>query len=390
MKSLRVLMVARLFHPWVGGAEIQALKLAKKLAEQNISVEVVTGWWFRGTQQRETLEGIPVFRNHTMWEMYGIKGLRKFGGYLYILSLIWFLWRRRHQYDLIHVHGLNYHTFAAVLASRLLGRRTLAKLANSGPASDILKMRSDRQLALSRYMLGTALRCDRFVALTQTIVEELTAAGVPREKITELGNGVETDQIPAKSEYALHHLPRLIFVGRLHEQKGLDILLQAVQRLAAVSPPIGVCLQIVGDGPLLEALREQAARLNITDRVNFTGQVPHVIGCLQQADIFVLPSRAEGISNALLEAMACGLPVVVSNIPGNSHVIQHDQNGLLFKAEDADSLAQALTTLLQQPNLRKRLGRAARRTVEDHFSLNYVAGQYIEVYRDMLSEETHL
>ena len=113
-----------------------------------------------------------MFRNQTLWEFFGIRGLRKFGGYLYILSLLWYLWRCRAHYDVIHVHGLNYHTFAASIAGRRLGKRTIVKLANSGPASDIVKMREDRQLALARFMLPRALQCDLFVALNEKVVAE--------------------------------------------------------------------------------------------------------------------------------------------------------------------------------------------------------------------------
>lgn len=385
MKPIRVLMLVRLFHPWVGGTERQALKLSQALAEKGVDVQIVTGWWFRGTPQREVVEGIPVFRNLTLWEMFGIKGLRKFGGYLYILTLLLYLWRRRAAYDVIHVHGLSYHTFAAVLAGRWFGRKTLTKLANSGTASDIFKMRVGQQLALSRYMLPAALGSDRFVALTGTIVEELINAGVPAAHIFELVNGVEHDRIVARSNYALHHPPRLIYVGRLHKQKGVDVLLRAFGQLVERDLACDACLKIVGDGPLWDDLVSLAKDLDITHRVAFFGETNCVLEQLYQADIFVLPSRAEGISNALLEAMACGMPVVVSDVPGNADVVQDGKNGLTFTTEDPDSLAQALSLLLEQSDLRQQLGRMARQTVEARYSLSFVADRYIAMYQELLS-----
>jgi glycosyltransferase involved in cell wall biosynthesis len=376
-------MVVRLFYPWVGGAERQAHKLAQHLKARNIEVEIVTGWWFRGTPQREILDGIPVFRNQTLWEMFGVKGLRKFGGYLYIGSLLWHLWRRRTAYDVLHIHGLNYHTFAAVLAGRWFRHKTLTKVANSGPASDILKMRRNQQLLLARYMLPTALCCDRFVAINDAIVQELTAAGVPASRIVKLANGVETDDIPAKANYTLHDPPRLIFVGRLHYQKGIDVLLKAFQALVQQHPALR--LQILGDGPLRDQLKALADELGVTAQVEFVGQTDRVLDYLQQADVFVLPSRAEGVSNALLEAMACGLPVVVSRIPGNVDVVEHEQNGLLCTAEAPIALAQTIASLLDQPELLERLGRAARRTVENFYSLESVAERYVGIYQGLLS-----
>jgi L-malate glycosyltransferase len=387
MKPIRVLMVVRLFYPWVGGTERQALKLAQQLAAKGVIVEITTGWWFRGTPQREVVGGVSVFRNHTLWEMFGIRGLRKFGGYLYILSLIFYLWRHRFHYDIIHVHGLNYHTFAAVLAGRWFRRKTVTKVANSGQASDILKMHKGQQLALSRYMLPAALRSDCFVALTETIAAELTKAGVSSTHIANLVNGVESERIVAKSSYVLHQPPKLIYVGRLHAQKGVDILLRAVEQLMAQHPSHRVCLQIVGDGPLWDFLHSLAEQLGISRQVQFLGQTDQVLEQLSQADIFVLPSRAEGLSNALLEAMACGLPVVVSDVPGNVDVVTDGKTGLLFTAEDPNSLAQALVSLLGQPQLRQVLGRAARQCVENRYSLNSVADRYIALYRDLLSSE---
>ncbi|MEM2125341.1 MAG: glycosyltransferase family 4 protein [Candidatus Methanosuratincola sp.] len=378
-------MVSRLFYPWVGGSERQAHKLAQELCKKGVQVEIVTGWWYRGTPRHEIIDGIPVYRNHTLWEMFGIKGLRKFGGYLYILSLIWFLWRRRGHYDIIHIHGLSYHTFAAVLAGRWIKRKTLTKLVNSGMASDIKKMQKGQHLAFSHYLLPIALGSDRYIALTKTIASELVNAGVPQERIVRLANGVETDRIIAKSDYSLHFPARLIFAGRLHYQKGLDVLLKALKKVNEHDPALPICLQVLGDGPLREDMWRLAEQLGIAHEVEFVGQTEQVIEHFRQADIFILPSRAEGISNALLEAMACGLPVAVSDIPGNLDVVEHEQNGLIFHVEEPDSLAQVLVPLLEGQKLRESLGKAARKTVEKEFSLSVVADRYISVYQELLA-----
>jgi glycosyltransferase involved in cell wall biosynthesis len=385
---MRVQMVVRLFHPWVGGTERQAHKLAKALKDKHVDVGIVTGWWFRGTSRQEVLEGIPVFRNQTLWEMFGVKGLRRFGGYLYMLSLFFYLWRRRAEYDVLHVHGFNYHAAVAVLASRWFRHRVVIKLANSGQASDIQKMRIGQQLPLSRYLLPLVLKADRFIATSHTITEELISAGVAPARIVQLPNGVEVDSIPMKPDYALRDPIRLIFVGRLHEQKGLDVLLTAFQKLCGQYPNLHIRLQLLGDGPLRENLIRLSEQLDIAKQVDFMGMSGQVFEHLQQADIFILPSRAEGHSNALLEAMACGLPVIVSDIPANQDVIEHEANGLMFAAGDAISLADAASALLDRSDLRERLGNAARRTVESRYSLDCVADRYISLYQDLLADSS--
>jgi L-malate glycosyltransferase len=385
---MRVQMIVRLFFPWVGGTERQAHKLAKMLKAKDVDVEIATGWWFRGTPQREVLDGIPVFRNHTLWEMFGIRGLRRFGGYLYMLSLFWHLWRRRGEYEILHVHGLNYHAAVAVLAAHWFGRKTVVKLANSGQASDIHKMQIGQQLPLSRFLLPLALQSDRFVATNRAIVQELISVGVPADRITQLPNGVETDSIPVKVNYALQETVRLIFVGRLHEQKGLDVLFAAFQQLLKQYPNLR--LQLLGDGPLREDLRALAQQLGLARQVDFVGMTGQVIEHLQQADIFILPSRAEGHSNALLEAMACGLPVIVSDIPANVDVIENKRNGLTFVAGDPNSLVNAVTLLLEQAELCEQLGGTARQTVESQYSLGSIAERYVSLYKDVLTDSSQV
>ena len=382
-RRVRVLMVVRLFHPWVGGTERQAHKLARALIERGVDVRIVTGRWFRGTARSERIDGVPVVRNHTLWEGFGIRGLRKFGGYLYIVTLLAHLWRHRDSYDLIHVHGLNYHTFAAVLAGRRLGRPVVTKLANSGPASDILKMRENRQLALARFMLPTALRSDRFVALNPAVVAELTAAGVPADRINMLPNGVDTRHA-ARNDHRLHDPACVLFVGRLHPQKGLDTLLHAFAALLHRSGH-PVVLRIVGNGPLQATLVTLAEQLGISAAVEFAGQRNDIAGELDRADIFVLPSRAEGLSNALLEAMAAGLPVVVSDIPGNRDMVDHDHTGLVAPVDDAVELAEALQRLLRDARLRMDLGSAARRNTQRTYGLDGVAARYEDLYLTLLN-----
>ena len=374
----RVLMVVRLYHPWVGGTERQAHKLARALIASGVDVQVVTGRWFRGTARSEVIDGVPVFRNHTLWEFFGIRGLRKFGGYLYIATLLLHLWRRRNSYDVIHVHGLNYHTFAATLAGRRLGKPVVTKLANSGSASDVLKMRESRQLALARFMLPTALRSDRFVALNPDVVAELAAAGVPPDRIVNVPNGVETHHAP-RTDHRLHDPARVLYVGRLHSQKGLDTLLHAFAVLRRQLDH-RVTLRIVGAGPLGDTLVALADRLGISAAVDFVGQRDDVVRELDGADVFVLPSRAEGLSNALLEAMAAGIPPIVSDIPGNRDVVEDGRTGLVVAVDDVAALASALARVLTDERLRSALGSAARVAADESYGLGSVAARYEDLY----------
>ena len=381
----RVLMIVRKYYPWIGGTERQAQKLSAKLIELGMSIQVVTGWWKSGTARRETIETVPVFRNFTAWEFFGIKGLRKFSGHLYIASLYYYLWKHRHEYDLIHVHLLNYHAFPAVLAAHHFGKKIIIKIANSGQGSDIRKMQANHMIPGEKQMLPTALQADCMVAINSTIIDELQAAGVPEERIVVIPNGVETGGIPEKTDYRLNRTITVIFVGRLHPQKGLDILLSAFKEASSQRPHLVWRLWILGEGSLYAELTAEVKRLELDEMVKFHGQVDSVSAYLAKADIFVLPSRSEGMSNALLEAMTHGLPSIATNISGNTDLIQDGKNGLLVEPDDPKDLTEKLIRLADNDQLREHVGRAARRTIEVTYDIEHVADQYRQLYQALLT-----
>ena len=372
-----VLMVVRLFHPWIGGMERQAHKLARGMVATGVPVELLTGRWFRGTPAREVLDGVPVVRHQTLWDGGGIRGLRRLAGYLYVVTLVAAVWRRRRRCRLLHVHGLSYHTAAAVVAGRLVGVPVVVKLANSGRGSDLARMRRGDQLAGSRVLLPLALRADAFVALNPWIRDELVAAGVAPERIVDVPNGV--DPAPPAPPRAGGPL-RIVYAGRLHDNKGLDDLLRAVAWVRERTLVPAFTVDLVGDGPEEGRLRDLAASLDVDGVVRFPGPSHDVLAAFAASDVFVLPSRAEGLSNALLEALSVGLPAVVSDLPGNRVVVTDGRDGMVVDATRPDRLGEALARLLDDPGLRQRLGEAGRRTVEERFSTATVVARYRALY----------
>lgn len=151
--------------------------------------------------------------------------------------------------------------------------------------------------------------------------------------------------------------PTILGLGRLVPEKGFDLLLSAFARLSGRFPTWW--LSLLGDGPCLSALERQCADLGIGGRVRFFGQTRHVAAALRQGDLFVLPSRTEGFPNALLEAMACGLPAIAADCPmGPRDIVRHEIDGLLVPPNDCAALAAAMERLLTNATL--RAGMAAR------------------------------
>jgi len=145
-------------------------------------------------------------------------------------------------------------------------------------------------------------------------------------------------------------------------------------------------LLIVGTGTLEKQLQRIADDLNLQESVKFLGLHRNVIHLLQQAWGFVLPSRWEGMPNALLEAMSCGLPCIATRVSGSEDVIQDGVNGLIVESERPAAMAQALRRLIEDTELAQRLGQEGRNTVIRDYQLSHVTQQTVELYRHILQQ----
>ncbi len=176
----------------------------------------------------------------------------------------------------------------------------------------------------------------------------------------------------------------MIAMGRLVPQKGFDLLLDAFAQVAERHRDWK--LTILGVGPLLDELREQAASLNLADRVSFAGNSPDPFPRLQAADLFVMSSRFEGFPLALCEAMACGLPVVSFDCPeGPAEIIRHEVDGMLVPPQDVAALSAALDRLMSDPQLRQRLRERAPEVLA-RFSLESTLAMWQTLFDKLASK----
>ncbi|HJW70881.1 MAG TPA: glycosyltransferase [Candidatus Binatia bacterium] len=210
---------------------------------------------------------------------------------------------------------------------------------------------------------------------------------------TLLQNGVDTERfaVGAAGSAAREAIgidrgrPVVGTIGRLEDRKGHDQFLVAMQTLATTgngSRPQGL---IVGDGPLRAALEAQARGLGIADGVRFTGTVADVRPLLEAMDVFVLPSWAEGMSNALMEAMAAGRPVVATAVGGNSEVVADGKTGVLVPPGKPEAIARAVAELLKDPDRAARLGSAARDDVTRRFGARARVAELERLYEERLA-----
>ena len=261
----------------------------------------------------------------------------------------------------VKTHG----TVRLVWATRLPGLRRPAIVCRLGDA------RVKRGL---RSFLTHRLLVDRFITPSRSVRDQVVATGYVRaERVAVVPNGVRVPapdrgaRERARRELALGDGPVLIVTSRLHESKGHAHLLAAFEPIAAGHP--SAALVVVGDGKLRGALEEDARRRGIAGRVRFTGLRSDVEDLLPAADLFVLPSLLEGLPNAVLEAMASGLPVVATDVDGVGEAVIDGVTGTLVPPADSGALGAAIEDLLADPARRRSLGAAGRARVREHFTL---------------------
>ncbi|HBU69163.1 MAG TPA: hypothetical protein DEE98_02145 [Elusimicrobia bacterium] len=376
---MKICFVLPSFHPIVGGTEKQALSLAKSLKNTGVSVIVATRQ-SPGLRKEEIIEGIPVYRLFS-------PGKGRFASLFFSLSLFLFLISRRADYDIIHCHLISTLAAVSAFAAKLLNKRLIVKLGGRGSIGDVNHI--TKQALAGNFKLNLIKRkASFFVCPTADIAGELAEAGVEREKIRTIYNGVDTgvyrpaggsSQIEALKNKLFKGSGKFIcFTGRLSPEKNPALLMEAFIPLAAKFKEYN--LAFVGAGPLENTLRKTAKENNLDERILFTGSTDNVAEYLQACEIFAITSLSEGLPNAMLEAMACGLPVVASNVGGCAEFISDMVNGVLFESKNASQLSAKLEMLIKDPALADRISENARGYVAKTCGLSSVTGEYIKLY----------
>jgi glycosyltransferase involved in cell wall biosynthesis len=225
-----------------------------------------------------------------------------------------------------------------------------------------------RQLKL---LAAASKLADRFVCVSHDSAKYMVSQGVPASRVQTLWNGIDLERFAPRGP---DPIGPVVTVARLSPEKDVENLLRAV----ALADKLRA--EIAGDGPCRDALHTLAQELGIVDRVRFLGEVHDVAALLARARLFALPSRTEGISLTILEAMARGLPVVTTRVGGNPEVVVEGETGLLVPPLDPAALAAALRRVWEDTALGQSLGDAGRRRVEAHFDIRRMVAAYEALY----------
>jgi glycosyltransferase involved in cell wall biosynthesis len=252
------------------------------------------------------------------------------------------------------VNGIHFQTS---VAGALLQRRTGLPMVTSSHVADTRYMPQPTRALTNAYerTLGRFIlrRSTRVVSISNSVSEHLHELGVPPSKIDFVPNGVDLGQFhPGPARSSAGPL-RLMFVGRHIANKGPHVFLEALVRLRNGGEHFEAVF--LSDGPLRPQLEARAREAGLDGSVTFKGHVPDVAAEMRSADVIARPSFTEGMPLTMLEAMASGVCLAVSDIPGNNDLLEDGVNGLLVPAGDADGLAAALRRLIDDPALRRRL-----------------------------------
>jgi glycosyltransferase involved in cell wall biosynthesis len=326
-----------------------------------------------GQARTEPIEGSLVRRTP-------VAGESALASLVYVVVAFAHLLRRRSSIDLVHAHGaLSPATIA--LAGRLLGLPCLVTVLGTGPHGDLARLAGK---PLGRLRARMLLRLAWFAALSADARRELLERGAAPERVLDLPNGVDAGTYrPATRDERRtlrerHGLPpeRFIgtFVGRLHPVKDVDTLLGATARVPALT------LLVVGDGPERNRLETEAARLGVAERVTFVGESARVAELLRASDAFLLSTHGEGMSNALLEGMACGLPCLASRSVGGAGELLEPGRGVLLEDGNVPAWAAAIQRLVNDPALRASVGSSAAAFVAAQLSLEAAADRLARAY----------
>ncbi|WP_051079142.1 glycosyltransferase family 4 protein [Methyloversatilis thermotolerans] len=384
MRPLRVLMYSTYFPPEFSGAAQQALMLARRLRQMGHHVEFVTVRW-RDLPEHDVVDGFSVTR------LYAGRGSKHRELRLWS-NLCAYVWRRRHDFDLLHSHGAYYTNAIVGPLARVAGLKSIVKasLANDD-LHDVGRNLSGR---LHRALLHQVHAC---VAISRDLVGEFDACGLRKERIHYLPNGVDTrlfrpaaadDRRALRDELGLPaDQPIALYAGVMDERKNIEWLARqwvgqrafgTGARLVAVGPQSREDRQ----GELLGRLRALAS--GAPDLFELRPRSGTIDRYLRASDLMVLPSHREGLPNVVLEALACGLPCVAADVSGTRDLVQHGRTGYTYTPDNAQALAVAVSEALSPAG--RELGENGRMLVEQHFSMDAVAAGYQRLYASLTGQ----
>ncbi len=379
-------MVIERYLPIWGGAENQLRQLIPFLNKRGCTVEIVTRRWHNEMPKKELIDGVQVHR-------LGLTGSSAASTLIFIFFLLLFLLTKGRHFDLFHSHGAVKMGVLCRMAGWCLTKPNIVKIATAG---HVTKLAGNWQ---SSWLIPIFKSSSAIIAMTDEIEEELKSQDVSEQVVKRIANGVNcsrfsplplSQKIQWKKENNIGEESEIVlFSSRLVPRKGLDVLIEAWSLVGKKYPE--VFLLILGSGKnqpdSIEELMKNKVAEKRFENVRFLGETSTPELYLGLADVFVFPSRQEGFPNALMEAMATGLPVLGSHIGGVTDLVEDKKTGFLFTPESSSDLADNIVSLLHDAELCEKTGQQARKNVLDNYSFETISARYMDVYLELATKK---
>jgi glycosyltransferase involved in cell wall biosynthesis len=367
--SNRILVFTTAFKPLVGGSEIALEEISRRIPD--ISFDIITPRYDSGHLIKE-----EIYPNVTVHRVGGGKYFFPWLGYVKAKNL-----NDGNRYKIIHSYQASFGGLAAALF----------KFVNPG-IRFILTLQEgkdlDRQNPAIRWLRSVMIKkADHITAISSGLADYARRYN-SRAGITIIPNGVDPDLFKKTQNSVRDKLGIgkdenvVITVSRLVPKNGVDILVGAISEISREMTK-NIRLVIIGDGPDHNKIRKMAVGLDVYDKIIFTGTVPYqdLPGYLSAADMFVRPSRSEGLGSAFLEAMAVGLPVIATPVGGIQDFIVDKETGFFWK-DSQGSLAEKIMEVFKNPALREKVASNARKLVIDKYGWDMIARSFKLIYSD--------
>lgn len=382
---MKIAIIIARYYPFIGGAEVFAQVVAEYVVKSGCEMNVITMCPDRSLNKREKINEVMVHRI----VMGKIRYLSFLMGYL---NLLWYTLKlnKAKNYDLIHAVAEGLPSIIAITIKKLKRKPCLITIQGGSISAGFESSLSGR---LSRKLQKWSFRnADLVHVISQSLAEGAKRLGA--ENIAVIPNGVDSrlfkpmDKDELRKKYGISAEEKIIIsVARLEPVKGVDHLIKAIALL--VEKISDLRLVVIGDGKQREELERLINQLQLDSKVQLLGFLPHqqISEYLNMSDVFVLSSRHEGLGIALIEAMACGVPVIGSRVDGIVDIIEDGKNGILVPSGDEKALAEEIERLLQDENLRDNFIEEGFKKVEERFLWDSVLQQIEQIYTSLVHDK---
>jgi glycosyltransferase involved in cell wall biosynthesis len=382
---MKILMLTCQYMPDVfGGAEKQCGRVAKGIQDRNLDVKILTSRQQYQGKSQEIVNDVPVIRLYSPIAPDLLGRWLPFSIYWFLRVIVWGAFNRK-VFDIIHCHQGKFGAFVGCCLARLFKKPILIKVGNSNQFFDFNALKSKKIVGplMANFVLKTN---PTIVAISDVIAQNCKDFGF--KNIINIPNSIDVALIdnradkPTDTKANEAGVINLFYHGRLEEIKKIDVLLETFSLLTIEADNIH--FHLIGSGSVLVAAKKYIADKKLTDRVTFYGEVKDPVKFIQQFDIFVNASEAEGFSNSLLEALLAGKVLISTPVSGASDAISNGDNGYVANSFSATDICESVLKgiKLHQSNTGE-IKTFSDKLIAENFTVDVVAKQYVSLYKQL-------